>query len=135
MRRNTAAAIASRIRSDARRPCDASTMKHVLLLLILIALFGCNKKSASGKVASCNMEAVHSCREYRDANLALGVESLEKLCTGVVSSAKFSEAACPTARVIATCTKPEGKDFFYEGYESPQQIEESCKQMGGAFSK
>lgn len=103
------------------------------LLVIVIALSACSEKE--GKVASCNMEAAHSCREYRDDNLALGVESLQQLCTVVVSTAKFSETACPTARVIGTCTKPEGKDFFYEGYEGSQGLEASCKGLGGTFSK
>ena len=118
-------------------------LTSTLLVLALARAAGCSKKdksdgssaAGSGKVASCVMEAVQSCREYRGDNLALGTESLEKLCTVVVSSAKFTDTACPTEKVIATCAKPEGKDFFYEGYAEPaQQIEESCKQSGGTFA-
>jgi hypothetical protein len=117
-------------------------LTSIVLALALTFAAGCSKKdkgdgssAASGKVASCLMEAVQSCREYRGGNLALGTESLEKLCTVVISSAKFAETACPTAKVIATCAKPEGKEFYYEGYAEPaQQLEESCKQTGGTFA-
>ena len=105
--------------------------------LLVIALLGCGGKKSedSGKVASCHAESVQSCREYRDGNLALGTESLEKLCTAVVSSAKFSLAACPSANVIATCAKDEGKDFYYTGYvETPAAIEATCKAGGGKFA-
>ena len=106
-------------------------------LVLVVALAGCSKGSKTeGKVASCHMESVQSCREYRDDNLALGTESLEKLCTAVVSSAKFALAPCPTANLIATCAKPEGKDLYYTGYaETPAAIEASCKANGGTFSK
>jgi hypothetical protein len=100
---------------------------------------GCGKKDLAsgdnGKVASCYAEEAQSCREYRGGNLALGTKSLEDLCTVVVKSAKFTETACPTAKLIGTCAKDEGKDFFYEGYyEPPKAIEDRCKQSGGTFS-
>ena len=61
-----------------------------------VVVAGCGKKSEStggssgggGKVASCNSAAMHSCREYRDGNLALGTESIAKLCTAVDKEAK-----------------------------------------------
>jgi hypothetical protein len=116
-------------------------MKLTPLLVGLALVAGCkNDKdkaapSASGKVASCLMASVQSCREYRDGNLALGTDSLQKLCTTAVSSAKFAEVGCPADKVIGTCTKPEGKDFFYEGYfDTAQKIEETCKQGGGTFA-
>ena len=111
----------------------------ILCALVLVA--GCkNDKdkgapAAGGKVASCLVESMQSCREYRGGNLVGGLDSLQKLCTTLVSSAKFTETACPTAKVIATCAKPEGKDFYYDGYvESAAKIDESCKQSGGTFA-
>lgn len=116
-------------------------MKLSSILLVLAVVAGCGKKgdndsSAGGKVASCLMEAVHNCREYRGDNLLMGTESLQELCTTVVSSAKFTETACPTEKVIATCAMPTGKDFYYEGASTPvERIEASCKEMGGTFAK
>ncbi|MDQ3336075.1 MAG: hypothetical protein M4D80_12980 [Myxococcota bacterium] len=106
-------------------------------LWFVVALAACSKggKEDSGKVASCHVESVQSCREYRDGNLALGTESLQKLCTAVVSSAKFTLAPCPTANVIAVCAKSEGKDLYYTGYvETPAAIEATCKANGGTYT-
>ncbi len=116
-------------------------MKLASIVCTLALLSACKNSSnkgaepaGGGKVASCLMESMQSCREYRDGNLAAGTDSLQKLCTAVVSSAKFTETACPTAKLIATCTKPEGKDYYYEGYMDPApKLEESCKQGGGTF--
>jgi hypothetical protein len=110
-------------------------MKLVLVLCALVA--GCAKKTSdtSDKIASCLVEATQSCREYRGDNLALGTESLQKLCTALVSSAKFVEAPCPTARMIGKCAKHEGTDFYYEGYvQSAQELEALCKQGNGTFT-
>ncbi len=116
-------------------------MKLSSILLALALAAGCGKKdkndnsTESGKVASCLMESMQGCREYRGGNLAAGTESLEKLCTALVKSAKFGETPCPAEKVIATCAKPEGKDFYYEGYVEPaEKIEESCTQSGGTFA-
>ena len=110
-------------------------MKH--LVFVVVALAACSKGSKSeGKVASCYAESVQSCREYRDDNLALGTDSLQKLCTAVVSSAKFALTPCPTANLIGTCAKPEGKDLYYTGYaETPDALAASCKANGGTFTK
>jgi hypothetical protein len=82
------------------------------------------------------MPSAMSCREYRGDNLALGTESLAKLCSPEISaSAKFSETPCPTAKVIGTCAKPTGKDFFYEGYPIPAaDVEKDCQAGGGTFA-
>jgi hypothetical protein len=105
-------------------------------LLFVVVIAGCSKGGKNeGKVASCHAESVQSCREYRDDNLALGTDSLQKLCTAVVSSAKFALAPCPTANLIAVCAKPEGKDLYYKGYaETPNAVEASCKANGGTYS-
>jgi hypothetical protein len=114
-----------------------------LALVLLVVVAACGKKSDSessssggggGKVASCNSESMHSCREYRDGNLALGTESIEKLCTVVDKAAKFSNTACP-AGAIGSCKMNEGKDYFYEGYPLADKMEEGCKSMGGTFAK
>ena len=110
-------------------------------LVMALALVACgSKKDGDGgddsKVASCHMAEVQSCREYRGDNLALGTDSIAKLCNVVVSSAKFSETPCPTDKVIGTCKKPEGKDFYYEGgSEAADALEKSCKESGGTFAK
>jgi hypothetical protein len=113
-----------------------------LALVVLIALVAaaCGKKSetaggAADKVASCNSEAMHSCREYRGANLMLGSDSLTSLCTAVDKAAKFSDVACPTKGVIGTCKMDTGKDFFYDGYPIADKMEEYCKLSSGTFAK
>jgi len=114
-------------------------MRNLALVLLIVAA-ACGKKSDSGgasggKVASCNSEAMHSCREYRDGNLALGSDSLAKLCTAIDSTAKFTDTACPTAGVIGTCKMNEGKDFYYDGYVLASSMEADCKSRGATFGK
>jgi hypothetical protein len=114
------------------------------IVLLLIALAACGKDDSkkysgpgAGKVASCKMPSVQSCREYRDANLALGTESLERLCTGAggSSDAVFGSSPCPTEKVTGTCKKNEHKDFIYEGYPiSVADFEASCTGGDGKFS-
>jgi hypothetical protein len=117
-------------------------MRTIGITFVLVVVAACGKKdtkesAGSGKVASCNSESLHSCVEYRDANLALGTDSLEKLCTAVSSSFKFTQTACPTANVIGTCKRAEGKDFYYQGYELEPvaDLEKSCTSRGGTFGK
>ena len=108
-------------------------MRFALFVLVIAA---CNKGSKDdGKVASCYLESMKTCVEYRGANLALGTESLASLCTAVVSSAKFSETPCPTANILSTCQRNEGKDFFYQGFEGLPDLEKSCTERGGKFAK
>ena len=107
-------------------------MKYAIAIVMMLA--ACGKKSSDdGKVASCLSESIHSCVEYRGGNLALGTENLAKLCTVVVSTSKFSETPCPTANLLGTCQRDEGKDFYYQGYEG--EIEKSCTSLGGKFKK
>ncbi len=112
-------------------------MPYRTMLLLLLAV-GCSTKpsSDSRKVASCYSQSVGTCREYRDGNLALGTESLAKLCTVAGSSAVFAETACPTANVVGSCAMNEGKDIYYAG--SPllgDQLATSCTSRGGTFAK
>jgi len=109
--------------------------------VLALALAACGKSSSSssaaddGKVASCNMASLGSCREYLGGNLALGTDSLKKLC-GVATTAEFKEVACPTAGVIASCAMPEGKDYYYAAYPSSvEDLEKSCSARGGTFKK
>ena len=118
------------------------------LAIGLVLFVGCSKESAtsgksgdpaavkSGKVASCLSEAMHSCVEYNADNLALGTEMVAKLCTSLDPAAKFTETACPTTNVIATCQRDEGKDVHYQGYAiAAADIEKSCKGRGGTPGK
>ena len=108
-------------------------MKYALGIVLVLA--ACSKKSADdGKAASCLLESMHTCVEYRGGNLALGTENLAKLCTVAISTAKFSETPCPTANMIGACQRDEGKDIFYQGYEGAAD-EKSCTDRGGKFSK
>lgn len=122
-------------------------MSHVtsivkLVCVLLLANAGCSKKESAGgggdggKVASCLASSGTSCREYRGGNLALGTENLTKLCTALDKAAVFADVACPTAKLIGSCKKPEGKDFFYEGYPIPvADVEKQCSSSGGTFAK
>ena len=112
----------------------------ILLFVVLAATAACGNKSTGTKadepVASCLSEATHGCREYRGDNLALGSDSLAKLCTVVDKAAKLTSAACPTANVVGSCKKPEGKDFFYQGYEiAAADLEKQCTTGGGTWVK
>jgi len=112
------------------------------VLFLLVACEGHKKDpagkggGASDKVASCNMPGLSSCREYRGGNLALGDEMLRSLCTETgVGSAQFTASPCPTEKLLGTCQKNEGKDFFYEGYPiAITDAESGCKDGGGTFS-
>ena len=44
--------------------------------------------------------------------------------------------ACPTAGVVGTCTKPEGKDYFYKEWPIPAaDNEKQCTGGGGTWGK
>ena len=115
--------------------------------LLLLALAACGSKSdsktsdkpaADDKVASCNQATAHACREYRGDNLALGTDSIKKLCEAgaAIAPSTFALTACPTDKVSGTCSKPEGKDFFYDGYPiAMADAEKQCKDGGGTFGK
>ncbi len=112
-------------------------MKAHRALLAVLVIVGCSKGGGAakddGKVASCNMPSMGSCREYRGGNLALGTESLAKLCTAV-GNFTFTETPCPTAGVIGVCAMNEGTDFYYTGYEIPmERTEKRCTEGGHKF--
>lgn len=105
-----------------------------MLCLLLVA--ACNKGvKQDEKVASCYLESMKTCVEYRGGNLALGTKHIAELCTAVTSAAKFSETPCPTANILSTCQRDEGKDFFYQGFEGASDLEKSCRERGGKFAK
>lgn len=109
-----------------------------LLALLLIA--GCSKggkgEARDDRVASCNIEEMKSCVEYRGTNLAMGSDGLAKLCNVVVKSAVFAMTPCPTANIIGSCARNEGKDIYYTGYDPAfGDIEKRCAEQGGKYSK
>ena len=120
-----------------------SSLGPALALAVgLVLAAGCSKKSSDGassgakaddgKVASCNMPNLASCREYRGGNLALGTENLAKLCE--IGNYKLTETACPTENVIGVCAMNEGTDYFYGGYGIPvAEIESTCTSRGHKF--
>ena len=106
-------------------------MRIVVALMFVIA---CSKSSDKPKqVASCNMPKLGSCREYNNNNLALGSDSLAKLCE---AAGTFAMTACPTDKLLGSCAKPEGKDYFYEDYVGDtSKLEADCKTGGGTYAK
>ncbi|MBI4951128.1 MAG: hypothetical protein HY908_03780 [Myxococcales bacterium] len=108
----------------------------VLVVASLLCLLGaCGKGGAtagSDKVASCHTPKFKSCREYRGDNLALGLDSLKKLC----ADGEFKEAACPTEGSIGACQVREHKDLYFEGYlgGAPDALEKACKANAGEFT-
>jgi hypothetical protein len=109
-------------------------MRIVVVLVFVIACASKSSDKASGaKVASCNVPKLGTCREYNGNNLALGSESLAKLCT---LGGSFAMSACPTDKLLGSCSKPEGKDYFYEDYVGDtSKLEADCKAGGGTFAK
>ena len=105
------------------------------LLLVAACSKGGDKPGADkegGKVASCNMPSLQSCREYRGGNLALGVEYVAKICA--IGNFTLTETPCPTAGVIGVCAMNEGTDFYYGDYAIPKaELESSCKSRGGTY--
>ena len=90
------------------------------------------------KVASCASESLKNCRQYSGMNLAGGTESLMKLCESSKAIAKditWKEAACPTAKVIASCDMKMHVDYYYEGTESLESTEKFCKDGCGTWVK
>lgn len=126
------------------RMTSTTTRATMMALLAAVALgAGCGGKKedgkgggakAGGKVASCDVPSMGTCREYRDGNLALGDDMLKRLCTGS-ESASFTSTPCPTDKLVATCTKKEGKDFYYAAYPLPlADTEADCKRNDGTFA-
>lgn len=117
-------------------------MRKLMLVLCVIAA-GCGKKSdssgggAGDKVASCASDSMHSCREYNANNLAAGSDNLAKLCTVVDKASRFTMTACPTANLLGSCAMPEGKDYYYQGYdiEPAADLEKNCTSKGGTWHK
>ncbi len=115
-----------------------------LIMTLSLGFFaGCGKKDdakkddakapAAGKVASCSMIKSGTCREYRDANLALGTDSLKKLCETMEGT--FGDVACPTEKMTATCKVPEHMDFYYDNYPIPvADLEKGCTANKGTWT-
>ncbi|HEY4056167.1 MAG TPA: hypothetical protein VGM39_06135 [Kofleriaceae bacterium] len=107
------------------------------LALVIVALAACSKQAAQeqGDTYSCNDTNVGSCREWKGANLAAGVESLQTLCA-ISKQAVFSRRTCPTAGMTGKCTRKDATDYFYKQYPLPSDdLEPACKTAEGVFSK
>lgn len=113
-------------------------MRTWCLALVLFAA-ACGKKSepADERVASCMVESMHGCVEYRGANLAAGSDNLAKLCTVVDKKAVFSMTPCPAENRIGSCKRHEGTDVHYEGNPlgTAAELEKMCIQKEGTWSK
>ncbi|MGE0401013.1 MAG: hypothetical protein AB7T06_30165 [Kofleriaceae bacterium] len=108
-----------------------------VVFAIGLALLGCGKQSsrAGGDVASCNLGSAGTCREYRGANLAIGSDSLARLCA-IAKTAVFSMQACPTANLTGVCAQKEHTDYYYATYPIPAtELEMACSTGGGTFRK
>ncbi|CAN5829829.1 hypothetical protein BH11MYX2_BH11MYX2_40940 [soil metagenome] len=108
------------------------------LALVIVGLAGaCSKQAAQdqGDTYSCNDTNVGSCREWKGANLAAGVDTLEKMC-GISKQAVFARKACVTAGMTGKCTRKEATDYFYKQYPLPaDDLQPACTTAGGTFSK
>ncbi|MDB4963265.1 MAG: hypothetical protein JWP01_3264 [Myxococcales bacterium] len=109
-------------------------------VLCALVLTGCSKKDPADdfadRIASCNMPTLQSCQEYRGANLALGTKLVEELCKSPNMDMRFGLVPCPTEKMIGSCQRNEGKDFYYEGYVIElAKLESSCTERGGTFAK
>ncbi|HEY4180145.1 MAG TPA: hypothetical protein VGM90_25055 [Kofleriaceae bacterium] len=107
------------------------------LALMILVLGACSKQGAQeqGDTYSCNDTNVGSCREWKGANLAAGVENLEKLCA-ISKQAVFSRKACSPVGMTGKCTRKDATDYFYKQYPLPaEDLEPACKTADGVFSK
>lgn len=132
-------------------------MKGVVVSASLLVLVACGGEASNGagsakssasstakdekkdeKVASCASESLKNCRQYSGVNLAAGTDSLKQLCESskaVASDITWKEAACPTAKVIASCDMKMHVDYYYEGAESLESTEKFCKDGSGTWVK
>jgi len=112
--------------------------RTLALCSLLVACKGQTEGRASGgadqKFASCLSTEMGSCREYNADNLAMGSSSLAELCTSLSKTAVFAGTPCPTAGVTASCTKPEGKDYYYAAWSIPDDKNAKyCTDGGGTY--
>lgn len=119
-------------------------LSFLMILSVVFAFSACGKdkkqkvekteeKNKVGKVVSCNMPKVMSCKQYGEGNIeAAGMDFLKNLC----SSGDFKEIACPTDKKIGSCKTPEGHDFYYEGYPvTVDKLKIYCDEKKGVWSK
>jgi hypothetical protein len=107
----------------------------VLIGLLFVGACG-DKKSSSGgakssKVASC--KASFSCTEYENTDQMGGEDGLRKLCENPAIGGTFAMAACPTDKLVGSCTNEFKVELYYaESGMSAADIEKMCP---GQFKK
>ena len=113
-------------------------VRTLALCSLLVACKGKTEGGATGgadeKFASCHSASLGSCREYNAGNLAMGSSSLAELCTSLDKSAVFAGTRCPTAGVVSSCAKKEGKDYYYAAWSiADDKNEKYCTDGGGTY--
>lgn len=113
----------------------------VVALAILMAAAACGGKGKEGAqgggeagLASCNSPKFSECKQYNQANRALGDDMLKKLCVDFEGT--FATVGCATADRVGACKKDEGTSVFYKGHlMPPADLEAMCASTGGVWQK
>lgn len=92
------------------------------------------KGGAAAGLASCNSPKFSECKQYDQANRALGDDMLKKLCDSFEGT--FATVGCPAADRLGACKKAEGTSIFYQGHlMAPADIASMCTSTGGAWQQ
>ena len=112
----------------------------VLAMSLAIAACGGRGKDDGAKgggeagLASCNSPKFSECKQYNQANRALGDDMLKKLCDSFEGT--FATVGCPAADRVGACKKAEGTNIFYKGHPmAPTELESMCASTGGTWQK
>ena len=113
----------------------------VVALAMLMAAAACGGKGKAGAqgggeagLASCNSPKFSECKQYNQANRALGDDMLKKLCVDFEGT--FATVGCATADRVGACKKDEGTSVFYKGHlMPPADLEAMCASTGGVWQK
>jgi hypothetical protein len=114
----------------------------VFALTIVFAAAACGGKGkddgakggGEGGLASCNSPKFNECKQYNQANRALGDDMLKKLCVDFEGT--FATVGCATADRVGACKKDEGTNVFYKGHlMPPADLESMCTSTGGVWQK
>ncbi|MEZ4403618.1 MAG: hypothetical protein R3B06_26575 [Kofleriaceae bacterium] len=91
-------------------------------------------KATGGRVASCATPKLGACRQYDEANLALGTDMVKQLCDA--AGGDFTLTACAADGRTGVCAMNEGTDVFYASYPIPMdEAAASCAKSGGRWAK
>ena len=112
----------------------------VLAMSLAIAACGGKGKDDGAKgggeagLASCNSPKFSECKQYNQANRALGDDMLKKLCVNFEGT--YATVGCDTADRVGACKKDEGTNVFYKGHlMPPADLEAMCASTGGVWQK